>query len=220
MKKMSASAEEILESLWIATVERDEIGFQVSDCRLSPDELQEGIDELVKLAYIEVKGDRLYLRKEGRPEAQMTVRRHRLAERLMMDILDIQGEKGNERACEFEHLLHEGVDTKICTLLNHPTTCPHGNPIPPGACCEEARRKGSPGIVPLTELKSGESGEIAYLAANDGKKMQKLMCMGVLPGSELQLMQSFPSYIFKVGHSQFAVDDSLAREIHIRRSSK
>jgi DtxR family Mn-dependent transcriptional regulator len=116
--------------------------------------------------------------------------------------------------------LHQGVDTKICTLLNHPTTCPHGKPIPPGSCCEEARQQGSPGIVPMTELKSGESGEIAYLAASDGKKMQKLMSMGVLPGSELELMQSFPSYIFKVGHSQFAVDDSLAREIHIRRPVK
>lgn len=220
MKKISPIAEEILESLWIATVEGDEVGFLRSNCRLAPEEQQLGIAELVKLAYVEVKEDRLYLRREGRPEAQMTVRRHRLAERLMMDILDIQGDEGNEQACAFEHLLHQGVDTKICTLLNHPTTCPHGKPIPPGTCCEEARQKGSPGIVPLTELTSGETGEIAYLAASDGKKMQKLMSMGVLPGSDLELMQTFPSYIFKVGHSQFAVDDTLAREIHIRRPQR
>lgn len=220
MNKITPSAEEILESLWIVTVEGDDVGCLLSDCGLPAEELQLGIVELVKRAYIEVKGDRLYLRKEGRAEAQMTVRRHRLAERLMMDILDIQGDEGNEQACAFEHLLHQGVDTKICTLLNHPTTCPHGKPIPPGTCCEEARQKGSPGIVPLTELKSGEAGEIAYLAASDGKKMQKLMSMGVLPGSELNLVQTFPSYIFKVGHSQFAVDDNLAREIHIRRSVK
>lgn len=220
MKKTSPSAEEILESLWVTTVEGDDVGCLFSDCGLPAEELQSGIDELVKLAYIEVKGDRLYLRKEGRTEAMMTVRRHRLAERLMMDILDIQGEEGNEQACAFEHLLHQGVDTKICTLLNHPTTCPHGKPIPPGTCCEEARQKGSPGIVPLTELKSGETGEIAYLAASDGKKMQKLMSMGVLPGCDLNLVQTFPSYIFKVGHSQFAVDDTLAREIYIRRPAK
>lgn len=220
MNKLSPNAEEILESLWITTVEGDEVGFLLSDCILPPEDLQSGVDELVQLAYVEVKGDRLYLRREGRGEAMMTVRRHRLAERLMMDILDIQGDEGNEQACAFEHLLHQGVDTKICTLLNHPTTCPHGKPIPPGTCCEEARQKGAPGIVPLTELKSGEAGEIAYLAASDGKKMQKLMSMGVLPGSELNLMQTFPSYIFKVGHSQFAVDDTLAREIHIRRPVK
>lgn len=216
MPKLTPKAEEILESLWVTTVEGDEIGCLLTELDLQP--ADEGLAELIGLTYVELKGDRLHLRREGRPEAEMTVRRHRLAERLMMDILDIQGEKGNAQACEFEHLLHEGVDTKICTLLNHPTTCPHGKPIPPGSCCVEARQAGSAGIVPLTELKSGESGEIAYLAASDGKKMQKLMSMGVLPGSELNLVQTFPSYIFKVGHSQFAVDDTLAREIHIRRS--
>ena len=155
--------------------------------------------------------------REGRDEARMTVRRHRLAERLMMDILDIQGESGNERACEFEHLLHHGVDTKICTLLNHPTTCPHGKPIPPGTCCEQARATGEVGVVALTELKPGEPGEIAYLAASDVRKMQKLMTMGVLPGTSVTLLRTYPSYIFKVGHSEFAVDEELAREIFVRK---
>jgi len=218
MEKVSHKAEEILESLWVCTVEGDEIGCLLNNLDLQDGSQDEGLVELVKLAFVEIKGDRLYLRKEGRPEAEMTVRRHRLAERLMMDILDIQGDEGNEQACEFEHLLHQGVDTKICTLLNHPTTCPHGKPIPPGKCCDEARQAGEVGVVPLTELTSGQSGEIAYLAANDDKKMQKLMSMGVLPGNSLKVVQTYPTYIFKVGHSQFAVDDSLAREIHIRES--
>jgi DtxR family transcriptional regulator, Mn-dependent transcriptional regulator len=215
MQKLTPKAEEILESLWITTVEGDDVGCLLTNLDVPADD--EALSELVQLAFAEIRGDRVYLRKEGRPEAEMTVRRHRLAERLIMDIFDIKGAEGNEQACEFEHLLYDVVDTKICTLLNHPTTCPHGKPIPPGKCCEEARQEGKVGIVPLTELKSGETGEIAYLAASDGKKMQKLMSMGVLPGSQLNLMQTFPSYIFKVGNSQFAVDDNLAREIHIRR---
>jgi DtxR family Mn-dependent transcriptional regulator len=214
MEKLSPHAEEILESLWIATVEEHAIGCLLGD--LEPAKDDAALNELIRRAFVEKRGDRLYLRKEGRPEAAMTVRRHRLAERLLMDILDIQGEQGNNQACEFEHLLHEGVDTKICTLLNHPTTCPHGKPIPPGLCCEEARQKGEVGVVPLTEMKAGQAGEIAYLAINDGLKMQKLMSMGVLPGNRLELVQRFPSYVFKVGNSQFAVDDVLAREIHIR----
>jgi DtxR family Mn-dependent transcriptional regulator len=147
----------------------------------------------------------------------MTVRRHRLAERLMMDILDLKGQVGDERACEFEHLLRNGVDTKICTLLNHPTTCPHGKPIPPGSCCEQARQAGETGVVPMTELVAGQAAEIAYLAADDPKVMQKLMSMGVLPGNRLELMQRFPSYIFRIDHSQFAVDEHLAREIFVRK---
>ncbi len=218
MERLSEEAEEILESLWVMTVEGDNIGCLLTSLKVEIDSPQ--LLELAQRAYVELRGDRVYLRKEGRPEAQMTVRRHRLAERLTMDILGIAGDEGNDQACEFEHLLRQGVDTKLCTLLNHPTTCPHGNPIPPGECCIVARQQGEPGIVALTELKSGESGEIAYLAASDDKKMQKLMSMGVLPGSQVTLMQKFPSYIFKVGHSQFAVDDMLAREIHIRRPVK
>ena len=213
--KVSEAAEEILEFLWVATEEKGENAVLFED--LGIDEKDVGLAELVQLAFVEVYGERVRLRREGREEARMTVRRHRLSERLMMDILDIKGTPGNERACEFEHLLHHGVDTKICTLLNHPTTCPHGNPIPPGTCCEEARNSGEVGVVALTELIPGECGEIAYLAASDVRKMQKLMSMGVLPGSDLSLIRTYPSYIFKVGNSEFAVDEELAREIFIRK---
>ncbi len=214
--KVSAKAEEILESLWIATEEEGETAAHFE--RLAITQNDDGLVELVRLAFVEVSGERVRLRKEGRDEARMTVRRHRLAERLMMDILDIKGVSGDERACEFEHLLHYGVDTKICTLLNHPTTCPHGKPIPPGSCCEQARQDGEVGVVALTELKAGEEGEIAYLAATDVSKMQKLMSMGVLPGCDLVVTRTFPSYVFKVGHSEFAVDSELAREIFVRKN--
>ncbi|MFA5514863.1 MAG: metal-dependent transcriptional regulator [Desulfuromonadales bacterium] len=215
--KLTAKAEEILEGLWIATVEEGDVAALLPTLGIGPED--DGLAELERLAYVEVKGERVYLRPEGRPEAQMTVRRHRLAERLMMDIFDLKGEKGDAKACEFEHLLHQGVDAKVCTLLNHPTTCPHGKPIPPGSCCEEARASGAVGVVALTEIKPREKAEIAYLATGDSKKMQKLMSMGVLPGNTLQLSHSFPSYIFKVGNSEFAVDEELAREIFVRKGA-
>lgn len=213
--RVSAKAEEILEALWIATEEEGAPAADFATLGVAADDA--GLAELLELAYVELQGDRVSLRHEGRDEARMTVRRHRLAERLMMDILDIQGTSGDDRACEFEHLLHHGVDTKICTLLNHPTTCPHGKPIPPGSCCEQARASGTVGVVALTELKPGDPGEIAYLAAGDVRKMQKLMSMGVLPGTSVTLLRTYPSYIFKVGQSEFAVDEELAREIFVRR---
>jgi len=213
--RVSAKAEEILEALWIITEEQGAVAADFAALGIEADD--QGLAELLGVAYVEVLGERVRLRPEGRDEARMTVRRHRLAERLMMDILDIQGEPGDDRACEFEHLLHHGVDTKICTLLNHPTTCPHGKPIPSGSCCEQARANGEVGVVALTELKPGDPGEIAYLAANDVRKMQKLMSMGVLPGTSVRLLRTYPSYIFKVGQSEFAVDEDLAREIFVRK---
>ena len=213
--KLSEKAEEILEALWIA-VEEEGKGF------IEPDATKVAADdpayaELAKLAFIEVKDGRIYLRFEGKEEGRRTVRRHRLAERLMMDVLNIRGEDGDEKACEFEHLLHEGVDAKVCTMLNHPSTCPHGKQIPPGECCDEARRTGDLGVVPLTELRSNDEGEIAYIQTEDSKKMQKLMAMGVLPGVRIHIIQTFPSYIFRVGFSEFAIDTGMAREIFIRR---
>ncbi len=213
--KLSDKAEEILEALWIAVEEEGKGYAEVAEIKIAPDD--PAYRELAALAFIEVREGRVYFRPEGKEEGRRTIRRHRLAERLMMDVLNIRGETAEDKACQFEHLLNEGVDTKVCTMLNHPTTCPHGKPIPPGDCCDEAKKSGDLGVVPLTELKSGEEGEIAYIQTEDSKKMQKLMAMGVLPGNRIALTQTFPSYIFRVGFSEFAIDTAMAREIFVRK---
>jgi DtxR family Mn-dependent transcriptional regulator len=213
--KLSDKAEEILEALWIA-VEEEGKGFAEMD-QLGIPAGDPAYQELTSRTLVEVKEGRVYFRPEGKEEGRRTIRRHRLAERLLMDVLNVRGEAGDDKACQFEHLLNEGVDAKVCTMLNHPTTCPHGKHIPPGECCEEAKKSGDLGVVPLTELKSGEEGEIAYIQTEDSKKMQKLMAMGVLPGNRIVLSQTFPTYIFRVGFSEFAIDSAMAREIFVRK---
>src|SRR3989442_862397 len=72
----------------------------------------------------------------GRQRAADIIRRHRLAERLFTDSLALESESEIEQqACKFEHILSPEATDKICTFLGHPRTCPHGAPIPPGACC-------------------------------------------------------------------------------------
>ena len=213
--KLTEHAEEILEAMWIVIEEEGAAFFDPARMQLTTDD--PACRELTAHSLIEIRHGMLYFRQEGREEGKKTIRRHRLAERLMMDVFNIKGEEGDSKACQFEHLLDEGVDTKLCTMLNHPATCPHGKPIPPGECCVEARRSGDLGVVPLTEFKPGQEGEIAYIQTDDNKKMQKLMAMGVLPGNRILLVQSFPSYIFKVGFSEFAIDTALAREIFVRK---
>ncbi|RQW87221.1 MAG: transcriptional regulator [Geobacter sp.] len=213
--KLSEKAEEILEELWIKVEEEGNLFTDMEKLQLVPEEPV--FQELTDLALIEVKEGRVYLRPEGKDEGRKIVRRFRLAERLMMDVFNIRGDAAKEKACQFEHLLNEGVDTKVCTLLNHPSTSPHGKSIPPGECCLEAQRSGNLGVVPLTELKPNDEGEIAYIQTEDNKKMQKLMAMGVLPGNRIRLIMCFPSYIFSVGFSEFAIDTNMAREIFVRR---
>jgi DtxR family Mn-dependent transcriptional regulator len=213
--KLSEKAEEVLEALWVAVEEEGQVFLDPDAMGFPADD--PAYKELTGHALIEIRQGMVYFRPEGREEGKITIRRHRLAERLMMDVLNIRGDEGEYKACQFEHLLNEGADVKVCTMLNHPSTCPHGKPIPPGACCDEARAQGDLGIVPLTEFKSGQEGEIAYILTEDNKKMQKLMAMGVLPGNKITLVQAFPSYIFRVGYSEFAIDTNLAREIFVRK---
>jgi putative ABC transport system ATP-binding protein len=72
----------------------------------------------------------------GRQRASDIIRRHRLAERLFTDSLAMDSEiEIEQQACKFEHILSREATDKICTFLNHPRTCPHGAPIPPGPCC-------------------------------------------------------------------------------------
>jgi putative ABC transport system ATP-binding protein len=79
------------------------------------------------------------LTSRGRERAGSIIRRHRLAERLFTDSLAMDSETEIEQqACKFEHILSPEATDKICTFLGHPRTCPHGAPIPPGACCEKS----------------------------------------------------------------------------------
>jgi putative ABC transport system ATP-binding protein len=72
----------------------------------------------------------------GETRARDVIRRHRLAERLFRDVLSIRDEDEIESsACKFEHILSPEVTDRMCTLLGHPGSCPHGSPIPKGACC-------------------------------------------------------------------------------------
>lgn len=213
--KLSEKAEEILEAMWIAIEEEGADFVEVEKIGIDPSD--QSYKELTANTLVEVKEGHVYFRQYGREEGRKTIRRHRLAERLIMDVLSIRGEEGDVKACEFEHLLKEGVDAKVCTMLNHPSTCPHGKPIPPGDCCTEAKKSGDLGVLPLTEFKSNEEVEIAFIQTDDSKKMQKLMAMGVLPGNRILVLQTFPSYIFRIGFSEFAIDTYMAREIFARR---
>ena len=78
----------------------------------------------------------VHLTEAGSRRARDVVRRHRLAERLFTDTFAIEDAEAQVQACRFEHLITPELDQRICSFLGHPKTCPHGNPIPPGSCCQ------------------------------------------------------------------------------------
>jgi DtxR family Mn-dependent transcriptional regulator len=206
--------EEILERLWIANFENSRAAVTADE--LGVEDAEEAAAELERLGFISRSEGRLSMRDAGLEEARTMVRRHRLAERLFIDVLDVKGELSEESACRFEHLLHHGIEEKICTLLGHPRVCPHGKPIPPGRCCEEARKNPEKVVASLADLLPGQAGTIAYVHSADPRKVSKLLAMGILPGAPVLLIGRAPSFSFRVGYSQFAVDEQLAGDIYVR----
>ena len=84
---------------------------------------------------IRLDGATLALTERGEPRAREIIRRHRLAERLFFETFDLDAAVVDAHACRIEHTLSPEVTEKLCTFLKHPETCPHGSPIPRGACC-------------------------------------------------------------------------------------
>jgi len=210
--ELEEKAEEILETLWIETSEKKRESIPLTELGRA----KRPLEQLEKAGYISHSDGQITLTAKGRPEARSVVRRHRLAERLLHDVLGTGEKLTHDKACKFEHLLDKGLDESICHLLGHPKICPHGKPIPPGRCCRRGRGQVQKLVSPLSQLAQGQSGKVAYIYAPETSRLQKLMAMGILPGAPVSLVQSFPSYVFTAGQTQFAVDKDIADAIYVR----
>ncbi|MEA2932332.1 MAG: DtxR family transcriptional regulator, Mn-dependent transcriptional regulator [Actinomycetota bacterium] len=124
--------EEYLEAIW----ELEEEGVQVIQARLaehlghSAPSVSEMVRRLRTDGYVALDGRALSLTDKGRIRAVSVVRKHRLAERLLTDVIGIPWHKTHEEACRWEHVISDMVEERLVELLGNPATCPHGNPIP------------------------------------------------------------------------------------------
>ncbi len=213
---LSNEAEEVLEMMWVKTEEEKQKSVSEKELSNTTERLKEALEELKKNGSIMFKGGAVILTEKGKTESSEIIRRHRLAERLLVDVLEVQEEGVEEAACRFEHALPKGVDESVCTLLGHPRFCPDGNPIPIGRCCEEKRDRVESIVTPLANLNPGASARIAYLTSKKHQRLQRLMAMGIIPGLQIRLIQKFPSYVIQIEETQIALDRELAEEIHVR----
>jgi len=175
------------------------------------------LNELINRNYITISDDKLDLTSTGGNIAELVVRRHRLAERLFSEILDLDESALAKTSCSFEHILDPSVTESVCTMLGHPPTCPHGKRIPPGDCCKGARRKVAPIVIPLVDLLPGQVAKIVFITTPHHKRLNRLVNLGVIPGGKLKLIQKKPSFLLKVGSTDIAIDEEIASEIYVRR---
>ena len=210
---LSEDAEEILENLWIRNEEGGESTFSYN--QMEPDVKNRAYKELTKSNLIVVSENKFSLTEKGKAEAENIIRRHRIGERLLVDILDTEPGLVEETACKLEHAIRRGIDENICILLGHPRVCPHGKSIPKGRCCRKGFTKTAKVIVPLSQMEPDQEGRIVYIHSKGRGRLQKLMAMGVTPGMRIQVIQRFPSHVFQIEMAQIAVDEEIADEIFV-----
>lgn len=127
------------------------------------------------------------LTSHGEDEAKAIVRKHRLTERFLTDILGMPWETVHDEACKLEHALGPEVVERLNKLLDNPETCPHGYPVP-----------GSDGTIkavsakPLIKLKPGQSGEIISVSEDNPQMLQYLASLGLMPGTTIEVIEVAP----------------------------
>ena len=138
---------------------------------------------------VHVESDRhLALSEEGRQLATAVMRKHRLAERLLADVIGLDWELLHIEACRWEHVMSEAVERRIVALLDKPLVCPHGNPIPGLEDLGLPPRQPDTGVLPtLAESATGDEvtvriERISELLQPDAEIMRELNAAGLIPG--------------------------------------
>jgi DtxR family Mn-dependent transcriptional regulator len=176
------------------------------------------LDELTSDGLVAVTKDepRITLTERGIDRARRVIRAHRIAERLIHDVLGNRFESG---ACEFEHIIDTELVDSICTLLGHPRECPHGKPIPEGECCRRCAKTAESSVIPLTELEVGQSGRVAYVNYRNEQLFHKIDALQIKPGVMIKLLQRYPSYVVEVESATIAMDSEVAATVSLWRGS-
>ncbi len=199
--------EDYLRHMWVKE-------FENKETLTEKDLDNEYIAELFKKGYVNVNDGVINLSNAGEHLGRSLVRKHRIAEKVMADLFLADMDEMEELADQIEHIMSDEVEDNICRILGHPENCPHNNPIPEGNCCDVFDKENS---VALINCENGFAGEVSYIKTDDGKKLQKIMNLGLIPGSKIILIQKFPNYVFQLGNTQLAVDKELANEIFVKK---
>ena len=207
--------DEYIESLWYLTEEGEPC---TEDGRPYEREIYTGpvLEELRQQGLITTdSAGKITLTKKGYDASRQIVRCHRLAERLLTDVLGMQPKETEQGACDFEHVIAPEIADSICTLLGHPGECPHGLKIPAGACCRGERDTLSSAIVSLDRVCVGDPVKISYINTLSNTRMHKLAHFGIIPGAEIKVHQKTPAFVLQCGNTQVAMEEDVAKEVYV-----
>jgi DtxR family Mn-dependent transcriptional regulator len=187
------SQQEYLEALY----EMDEEGIPTQQVRLAewlgitPASVSEAVKRLTGRGLVEVgDGRRIGFTSRGRSIARSLVRRHRLAERFLVEIVGLPWHLAHEEATEWGRVISDRVEERIVELLDDPGTCVHGNPIP-----GSSHRVDQTGLRPLHQMSSGDRVRLERLTEDlelDLDVMRFFEDSGLMPGADIRVLSVAP----------------------------
>lgn len=172
----------------------------------------EMLRRLEQQGYVVTGGDEGYrLTASGRSRATQVVRRLRLAERLLHDILKLDLPKVHDEACKMEHVISDEVEARLADILGHPRICPHGLPIP-GEVDDAVAG------VPLVRLSPGIPARVVVVPEEDAELLVYLTRLGMVPGAHVTVEDIAPfngPITVSIDGNHQAIGPDVAARIHI-----
>lgn len=216
--KVSHALEDYLKAIYQLSEEaRPVIAARLAtETGVSPSTIFATLRRLAKEGYVTInRRKEIHLTNDGKKVAENIVRRHFLTERFLTDLLGLDWVKAHQEAHRLEHAISQEVEERLAKLLKHPTTCPHGNPIP-GAMSGPA-----PKTIPLSETSDGQQVELDYITEGGERDVRLLSFLekhGLRPGAKVQVLDVAPSLgmmSLKVGHEEFSLGIEAAKKIRV-----
>lgn len=151
---------------------------------------------------------------EGRRSAVALIRRHRIVERFLSDMLGYAWNEADALAPTFEHDLPDEVLERLFVALHRPETCPHGFPIPATGQAE------LPELPRLYDLEPGDQAEVAVPGSTDPEVMGFLETLGVVPDVHVEVREKHPfdgPLVVRIGDADRTLGEKVARQVHVRK---
>lgn len=183
---------------------------------VSPPSASEMLKRMEQNGLVDTTGDDgIQLTEQGALEARRLVRRMRLAERLLSDILRLPLPVIYDEACKLEHAMSDLVEAKLVEVLGEPETCPHGYPIP-----SLEGRVGCPLMETVDTLEPGDEATVVSLPERNSSLLEYLVSEGIEPGVTIRLEEQAPfngPLFIRVANERKALSREALAEVRVQR---
>jgi DtxR family Mn-dependent transcriptional regulator len=217
----SPIVEEYLEAIYKLHQEGRKLGTTElgKELAVSAASATEMMEKLVDKGLAEKSREKgIALTRKGRKTALELIRKHRISERFLVDVLGMDWKDVHEEACKLEHVLSPEVESRMEALLKNTDTCPHGHPIPDrfGRTAEAPARR-------LSTLKRNESAVIAKIAEERRDLLEYLATLGMMPEATVHVEQVAPfegPLLIRVNGASYALGREVAKKIWVKEPAK